>query len=276
MKKHPYIFLGFLCLLFINTLESQVLISTTTGVSDSTAMLEVQSTNKGLLPPRMTEVQRDAIINPTSGLMIYCTDCLEMQMYNDTAWTNMIGFPASSAPPLVIGDCLVDGVVFYVFQSGDIGYVAGENHGLIVSLDESTGEWGCYPIDLTSVPNVTSSPNDPETAAGARIGEGETNTNSIAIDCLSGSAAEWCRSKGTEWFLPSRGELNELYKWYDTDKVGNDNLILNCGGVGFAAVRYWSSTERVTLNAWRQDFNDGSQVPNGKDNEYNIRAVRTF
>lgn len=82
----------------INPVGAQVLISDTTGVPDNTAMLEVKSTSKGLLPPRMTKDQRDAIVNPIAGLIIYCSDCTEMQMFNDTAWTNMIGLPPSEPP----------------------------------------------------------------------------------------------------------------------------------------------------------------------------------
>jgi uncharacterized protein (TIGR02145 family) len=84
--------------LSINSLHSQVLISNSSGLPDSTAMLEVKSTEKGFLPPRMTATHRDAIVNPTPGLIVYCTDCLEMQMYNDTAWTNMIGLPPTEPP----------------------------------------------------------------------------------------------------------------------------------------------------------------------------------
>ena len=178
MKKHLYILLVFLCPLFVNTVNSQVLISTTTGVPDNTSMLEVKSTTKGFLPPRMTEAQRDAINNPTAGLIIYCSDCLEMQMYNDTAWTNMIGLPVSS-PTLAVGDCLADGVVFYIFQSGDADYVVGETHGLIVSLNQGDGDWGCWGSNFPDVPDVSSEPTDPETVIGALIGDGETNTDGI-------------------------------------------------------------------------------------------------
>jgi hypothetical protein len=280
MKKHLYFLIIFLCPLFVNTLNSQVLVSNTTGVPDSTAMLEVKSTTKGFLPPRVTEAQRDAIINPTAGLIIYCSDCLEMQMYNDTAWTNMIGLPVSSPPPPEVGDCLADGVVFYLFQSGDAGYVVGETHGLVVSLDEGNGVWGCYPSGLPSVPNVNSDPTNPETVIGARIGDGETNTDAILNDCPSGYASDWCRDKGPEWFLPSRGELNELYTWYATDKPGNDNLIVNCGGVGFAASWYWSSSEYDDGDdadiAWIHYFVDGDQSVAFKYANYNVRAFRAF
>ncbi len=42
---------------------------------DASAMLDVKSTGKGFLPPRMTLQQRDAIVSPATGLMVFCTDC---------------------------------------------------------------------------------------------------------------------------------------------------------------------------------------------------------
>jgi hypothetical protein len=41
---------------------------------DASAMLDLKSTDKGLLLPRMTQAQRNAITNPATGLMIYQTD----------------------------------------------------------------------------------------------------------------------------------------------------------------------------------------------------------
>jgi uncharacterized protein (TIGR02145 family) len=63
-----------------------------TNSPDSSAKLEVASTNMGFLPPRMTCAQRNAIVNPAVGLIIYCTDCAsgEMQCFNGTNWMNMI------------------------------------------------------------------------------------------------------------------------------------------------------------------------------------------
>ena len=55
----------------------------------ASAQLDVTSTTKGFLPPRMTYAQRNAIVNPGAGLIIYCTDCGtngEMQYYNGTNW----------------------------------------------------------------------------------------------------------------------------------------------------------------------------------------------
>lgn len=45
-----------------------------TDTPNSSAMLDVQSTGKGMLIPRMSAAQRDAIVLPATGLMIFCTD----------------------------------------------------------------------------------------------------------------------------------------------------------------------------------------------------------
>ena len=46
-----------------------------TNSPDASASLQIFSTNRGFLPPVMTQVQRDAIVNPAEGLMLYCSDC---------------------------------------------------------------------------------------------------------------------------------------------------------------------------------------------------------
>jgi hypothetical protein len=74
------------------------------------AVLEVESTSKGLLPPRMTQTQRDAITSPANGLIIYCTDCLPKGVYvNDGSgaspiWTSL----SSAATPQVAANCALN------------------------------------------------------------------------------------------------------------------------------------------------------------------------
>ncbi len=63
-------------LLFNSSLVfSQVGINTDNSPPDPSAMLDVKSTNKGVLIPRMTFAQRNAIQNPQVGLMVICTNC---------------------------------------------------------------------------------------------------------------------------------------------------------------------------------------------------------
>jgi hypothetical protein len=52
----------------------------------SKAILDLQSTTKGFLPPKMTTTQRDAISTPTTGLIVYNTTTNKLQCYNGTGW----------------------------------------------------------------------------------------------------------------------------------------------------------------------------------------------
>jgi uncharacterized protein (TIGR02145 family) len=77
------------------------------SAANASAMLDVSSTTKGFLPPRMTEAERNILsTTAASGLLIWCTNCGtagELQAYNGTAWTNLIGNTASAATFVTIG-----------------------------------------------------------------------------------------------------------------------------------------------------------------------------
>jgi uncharacterized protein (TIGR02145 family) len=79
--------------------NAQVGIGVTTANMAASAMLDVSSTTKGFLPPRMTYAQRNAIVTPGAGLIVYCTDCGsnggEAEFYNGTVWVSMFGLQGS-------------------------------------------------------------------------------------------------------------------------------------------------------------------------------------
>ncbi len=56
-------------------IQAQVAINTDGNQPEPSAGLDVKFTNKGLLPPRMTQAQMNAIQNPASGLLVFCIDC---------------------------------------------------------------------------------------------------------------------------------------------------------------------------------------------------------
>jgi len=72
---------------------SQVLISSSAGSPDESAMLEIQSDSKGLLIPRMTTVQREAVDNgtgtPTEGLLVFDTDEQSFFIYGNGKWLDL-------------------------------------------------------------------------------------------------------------------------------------------------------------------------------------------
>ncbi|MDC1363549.1 hypothetical protein N8229_05860 [Flavobacteriaceae bacterium] len=87
----------------IFTLLAAVLLTTTTyaqiGINnetpDASAALDITSTTGGLLVPRMTAAERDAITSATQGLIIFCSDCAsgegELQIRFTSSWKKMNG-----------------------------------------------------------------------------------------------------------------------------------------------------------------------------------------
>jgi len=73
-------------------------------------------------------------------------------------------------------------------------------------------------------------------------------------------AKEACEALGTGWRLPTKVELNEMYK--KRDDIGGNY--------------YWSSTEDARSNAWIQNFDFGYQSNFVKYANLNVRAVRAF
>ncbi|MCF8370122.1 MAG: hypothetical protein K9H64_00780 [Bacteroidales bacterium] len=85
MKKLWTILLA-LCLFASYNLTAQVAITTDGSIPDGSAMLDVKSTDKGLLPPRMTEAQRNSISNPAAGLIIFNTTSTSLEFFDGTVW----------------------------------------------------------------------------------------------------------------------------------------------------------------------------------------------
>lgn len=78
-------------------------IGTTTPAAS--AQLDVSSTSKGFLPPRMTTTNRDAIASPAAGLVIYNTTTNSLQLFAGSGWV-ALSTPTSTAaflPTIVIG-----------------------------------------------------------------------------------------------------------------------------------------------------------------------------
>jgi hypothetical protein len=67
-------------------IASTTQLSVGTSTPDASALFQLESTSKGFLAPRMTQVQRDAINNPASGLMVYNTDTNQYNVYNGSIW----------------------------------------------------------------------------------------------------------------------------------------------------------------------------------------------
>lgn len=94
-KKNEWTSVVCLCLLTIMIVPcisfAQAGINTDGSTPDNSAMLDLKSTEKGFLPPRMTTAQRNAIESPAEGLVIYNTDNKEIELFNGIIWTSNSG-----------------------------------------------------------------------------------------------------------------------------------------------------------------------------------------
>ena len=99
MKK---LFILYAIFITFATKAQSVGINTDGSNANASAMLDVSSTSKGFLPPRMTDAERTAIASPSAGLMVWCTNCGtsgEMQYFNGTVWIASVLVPGSFAKP---------------------------------------------------------------------------------------------------------------------------------------------------------------------------------
>lgn len=149
-----------------------IAVNTNGSEPDSSAVLDVSSSTQGLLYPRMRSIQRNAIVNPAIGLMVYDTDIDRFYYYNGTSWQGinlgdnlgnhlatqdlgMDGFEINLGGGWISGDGDEEGVFinnigdvgigignpmaqlavkdFALFQTSSIGY--GINDGLYVGVD---------------------------------------------------------------------------------------------------------------------------------------------
>jgi len=110
------------------SVHAQVAINTDGSIPDNSSMLDVRSTSKGFLPPRMTQSQRIAITNPVAGLIIWCSDCNvsgELQVYNGTTWTNLIGGDAGATFPILTTNSVTSVTEISAISGGSITFDGG-------------------------------------------------------------------------------------------------------------------------------------------------------
>ena len=96
--------LTFYFLLFTITCFSQVSINNPGAAPNSSAMLDVISTTKGMLIPRMTTTQMNAISSPATGLIVFNTDCATLNYYNGGSWITLGNIGSVTTPGSITGN----------------------------------------------------------------------------------------------------------------------------------------------------------------------------
>lgn len=157
-----------------------------------------------------------------------------------------------------VGDSTQGGIIAYLLQSSDAGYDPIVQHGLLVAPQDQNANCTWWNGTYT----VTG-------ATATTYGNGFINTNSIIGNQGVGNyAAKICDNLSlngySDWFLPCKAELNLLYS--NRLSIGNLNTL----------ALYWSSSEIDNDEVWVQDFSDGTNAQELKDNNAAVRACRNF
>ncbi len=91
-------------------ISQNVAINNSGTAAHASAMLDVNSTTKGMLTPRMTTVQRNAIANPAQGLLVYDTNLSNFMYYNGSHWTTLGAAAPNAGTPFALTNSIVHNV----------------------------------------------------------------------------------------------------------------------------------------------------------------------
>lgn len=120
-------------MLISSAASAQVAVNSDGSTPENSAMLDVKSTSKGLLVPRMTIAQRNAIATPATGLLVFCTD-------NNQYYMNK-GTPATPNWSILSSQWTNSGNnLFYNDGKVGIGTSMNLNHALTVSTGNADGK----------------------------------------------------------------------------------------------------------------------------------------
>jgi len=201
-----------------------------------------------------TIIHTGVSVSPASGVAQDFTNAIIYTVTAADYSTKDYTVTVVKQPYVLRGSGPAGGFIFY--DQGN--WTGGWRYLEAAPIDQSTGvAWS----------NVTTPGTFLGTTSSA-IGKGQSNTTAI-ISQTSSSAAKLCKNQViggySDWFLPSKDELNKMYTELKLYGVG-----------GFTNIDYWSSSEYDATYVWAQYFSTGLQYGNVKYDLIYVRCIRAF
>ena len=159
--------------LMLFTALSYAQVGINTNTPDASSALEIASTTGGILIPRLTETQRDAIATPATGLMIYQTDqTTGFYFFNGIAWTRIEGVVGPQGETGPAGPQGPTGAAGTNGTNGSDGADGADGKGISSTVDNGDGTFTITYTDNTTF--TTSDFTGPTGATGPQGPQGET------------------------------------------------------------------------------------------------------
>ena len=263
-------FFVIIALITTYSLEAQVSVSSDGSEPDSSAMLDVKSTSKGVLIPRMTTAQRDAITNPEASLLIFniTTQCYEGYSTQDMQWYS---FGCIGSYPHGAVHCVARTVIKDVISTTGKTWMdrnLGASQAATSSTDEASYgdlyQWGrfadghqCRSSDTTHQRSSTDNPGH-----GYFIG-----TNSPGIH-------DWRTPKNDNLWQDVNGINNPCPKGYRLPTKGEWEAELESWGANKNATGAYASPLKLPV-AGNRRYTDGAFRGVGQYGDYWASTVES-
>ena len=199
-------------LLFTFSIQAQVGIGTETP--NASSLLDLSSTSKGILVPRMTENQKNAISTPAQGLLVFQTNgTVGFYSYDGSSWLHLID---GSSKGLYFGPGTGNG---------------NNNLAVGTSMGSGTGVRNTA-IGSRALENYSGSGFDNNTAVGyyslQKVTYGQQNTALGAETMFELTSGNWNTAIGAQTIFNSTGNGNTAlgYRAGETLTTGSNNLLI--------------------------------------------------
>jgi hypothetical protein len=235
--------------LFLSALVMLPAFSSAQGVSinsdnssaDASSILELKSTSKGMLTPRMTTAERDAIVLPATGLLIYNTTTGAFNFY-DSYWRRVggIGYNSVDAGTSIQVASATDVLIPEMTLNPGVGTYAVMFNS---AVDTAHGATEMGATDLTNAYNTLMGVAATNTIHTPAFGSGETLNAGVYTIGAAGSVAG-------SLTLDALGDPNAvfIFRYGGAFSTGASSSVILANGASACNV-FWVAEGAVSLGA---------------------------